>query len=45
MTVNNGCDADTLSLVSSTFDANYIYYLNENTVTGTFPATPAGTAP
>ena len=37
--VNNGCLADQLTMLTSgpTPPADYIYYLNENTITSTFP--------
>ena len=43
--MDNGCAYDTLSLITSAFDTSYIYYINENTITGTFPTTLPGLSP
>ena len=43
--VNDGCNNDVLSLVSSTFLATYDYYIDENTENPTFIQTPVGTNP
>ena len=42
--VQDGCLNDALSLVSSTFDPSYVYYINENT-DGTFSQSLPGPAP
>ena len=37
LVVGNGCTNDVLSLVSHNFDTSFIYYINENTDSTTFP--------
>ena len=43
--VNDGCKNDVLTLVSSTFVAQFYYYINEDTDIAGFPTALTGTSP